>query len=139
MVTLLLALGALAHPIHTTSASLTAGGGGVPGRLVIRAFREDFPPGGDSSAVVRYLAQRLSFTAPGGRRLSTTLVRVTEASGVLSLDIAVANPGQWAGIVVQNQLMCERFSDQVNVLQIKQPTETRTLLFTPGSIPQAIR
>ena len=139
MVILLVALGALAHPIHTTSALLMVPAGGAPGRLVIRAFVEDFPPGRDSSGVVRYLAERLSFTAAGGRRLVTAVERVSEASGVVSVEIAILNPGEWAGTMVHNQLMCERFTDQVNVLQVKQPTGNRTLLFTPGSTPQALR
>ena len=139
MVALLVALGALAHPIHTTSASLIAGSSGTSARLVVRAFIEDFPPGNDSIAVVRYLAERLSFTTPGGRRLAATLERVSESSGVLSLTVSVSNPGDWAGIMVDNQLMCERFRDQVNVLQIKQASGTQTLLFTPGSRPQALK
>ena len=129
MVALLVALGVLAHPIHTTSASLVVGARGTSARLVVRAFVEDFPPGSDSSAVVRYLAERLSFTTPGGRRLPPAVERVTEASGVLTVTVSVPTPGEWAGVVVHNQLMCERFRDQVNVLQVKHAGGTQTLLF----------
>ncbi len=139
MVALLVALLAMAHPIHTTSASLVVGASGTSARLVLRAFVEDFPPGSDSSAVVRYLTERLTFTAPGGRRLLPSVERVSEASGVLSLTVSVPNPGDWAGVMVSNQLMCERFRDQVNVLQVKHPDGTRTLLFTPGTRPQPLR
>ena len=139
MLTLAVALGIVAHPIHTTSASLVLDLGGLPGRLVVRSFIEDFPPGRDSGAVVRYLAERLTLTAPGGRRLPMVVTRVAEAGGVLSVEISVLSPGAWKGTLVHNQLMCDRFKDQVNVVQIKQPGGTRTLLFTPGSEAQPIQ
>ena len=136
MLMVALALGLIAHPIHTTSASLVTDGG--RGRLVVRTFLEDFPPGRDSSAVVRYLADRLTFTAPGGRRLSLVVERIAEAAGVVSVEISVQSPGPWKGTMVHNQLMCDRFKDQVNVVQIKQAGGTRTLLFTPGGRAQVI-
>ncbi len=131
--------GLLAHPIHSTSGTLEAGPNGTSGRLVVRAFVDDFPPGRDSSAAVGYLAGRLTLTAPGGRRLPLVLVRVAEASGVVSLEITIPNPGPWQGVLIHNQLMCERFNDQINLIQVKQSGRTSTLLFSPGSPAQPIR
>ena len=75
----------------------------------------------------------------GGRRafaLGASLAPL--AQGVLSVEISVSSPGNWKGTLVHNQLMCDRFKDQVNVVQIKQPGGTRTLLFTPGGEAQPI-
>ncbi len=138
MLILALISGLVTHPIHTTSATLVPGPDRVSGRLVVRAFLEDFPPGRDSGAAVRYLADRLTLTAPGGRRLPMVLGRVTEASGVVSLEMTITNGGPWRGVLVHNQLMCERFPDQVNLMQVKQPGRTITLLFSPGSRAQPI-
>ena len=67
------------------------------------------------------------------------VTRVGEAGGVLSVEISVSSPGDWKGTLVHNQLLCDRFKDQVNVVQIKQPGGTRTLVFTPGAAAQPIR
>lgn len=135
---LLLAVALAAHPIHTTSATLDLAAATGEARLVIRAFVEDFPPGADSAGAARYLAARLVFRAPGGRTLPATLRRLAVAGGVLTLEVGVAAPDSWRGVTLSNQLLCERFADQVNVVQDRRGGRARTLLFTPGSPGQAL-
>ena len=127
------------HPIHTTSASLTLAGDGTPGRLIVRVFLEDFPPGRDSAATAKYLADRLTFTTGDRKRIPLVVRRIGESSGVLSVEIGVEHSGSWTGVSVSNQLLCERFPDQVNVIQVKVSAGSRTLLFGPGTPAQPVR
>lgn len=135
MIALVLALAF--HPIHTTSATMVTGP--AEAQIVVRAFVEDFPPGTDSAGAARYLAGRLTLMAADGHRLPLELVRLEVAGGVITLMAVVRHAGPWAGVRIGNQLLCERFDDQVNMLRIRQGSASQTLLFTPGGPTQAVR
>lgn len=132
-----LALALAFHPIHTTSATMVIGG--AEAHISIRAFVEDFPPGADSAGAARYLAARFTLTGPDGRRLPVSLGHLEAVGGVVTLALVVRHEGPWTGVRIGNQLLCERFEDQVNVVQVRGDKGTQTLLFTPGGSAQAVR
>lgn len=133
MLSIVLSLAIGAHPIHTTSAVLVLTPNEPSARLTLRLFADDFPPGRDPTAMARYLTGRVTFTEPNGQILPLSLDTIDEADGVVTLQVAVSSPRGWRGVTVQNQVLCERFRDQVNVVQIRIGGRSTMLLFTPGT------
>lgn len=131
MSALLLALLLLRHPIHSSSAVLTVEPGSGTASVTLRVFADDFPPGSDSAAAVRYLASRFLILDRQGRQLPLTVDQVRQDGVVLLLMLSVPAPGDLAGGRIWHGVLAEKYADQVNLVQVHRGSASGTLLFSP--------
>lgn len=131
----------VAHPIHTTLTVVTFDAKSRQLVLSIRAFADDFSAAvaraagraapRDSSVVAteveRYVRERV--TLAGAELVACGIERRGE-SYVLCFRAAVEDP---ASATMQNTLLTELHSDQVNVVQVLDRNARRTHVFTATS------
>jgi len=127
---LVVALAAARHPIHVSSAVITARPGATEAVIILRAFADDFPPGTHRAAIARYLAARFTITDRSGRRIALRVdsARMEGPSVVTALTAAI--PAGLAGARVWHGVLAERFSDQVNIVRAHYAGRVASLLFT---------
>ena len=140
---LLLTLAASApapHPIHSSSALLTIAPDGRHATLSIRVFAEDFPPGIRADQIVPYLAERFRISSPSSRAISRRLERTEVTGPVQVVELSLEAPGGLEGATLWHGVLMERFSDQVNLVQVRRGTGGRItmLLFSPGDGPKPL-
>lgn len=125
-------LGLAAHPIHASSALLELHSGAGAARITLRAYADDFPPGNDPTAARTYLATHFRVWSAGGELLplSTPTVSVEGPMVVLQFEVEAADGLR--GMLIWHGVLFERFSDQVNLIQIRSDGRVSILLFTPG-------
>ncbi|MGQ0702443.1 MAG: DUF6702 family protein [Gemmatimonadales bacterium] len=136
---LLLLASAGLHPIHSSVATVSLQPGESHATVTIRAFADDFPPGVDSAAITRYLAQRFLLLDRAGRPLPLVLHRVDLDGGTILLSLrAVVSGDLRAGARVWHGVLAERYPDQVNLVQVRVGPRTATLIFTAGDGPKPL-
>lgn len=137
--------GITAHPIHTTMTAVTMERGAL--QLMVRAFADDL-----SASVATFVGQRppadWSVTEANVRRYLDARLRVADSKGrLLPLEtcgvrrerelywLCVRVPGATSvnSVRLENQLLTERHTDQVNIVQVGIEGSRRTLLFTKKS------
>ena len=128
---LLLALalsGARAHPIHSSSASLTLNesAGGVV--IVVRVFADDFPAGEPAA----YLRERFRLIERDGRPIPLRLVERRREGAVLILKLRGELAGALSGARIWHGVLAERFPDQVDLVQAHYGRRSVSLLFSAG-------
>lgn len=141
---LLLGLALAAHPLHTTHTEvLQEPGGGVT--ITVRAFTDDLHAAvhatqGDTgdSALARYARQSLRITSGAGRLVPLEWRRARLDGTVTYLVFTAALPAGLRGARIEQGMLMERFPDQVNVVQVRTPRRTTSLLFLPGQGPKAV-
>jgi hypothetical protein len=140
---LMLGSGHPIHPMHTSATELRESGGGTVS-IRIRVFADDLRNalGSDrqpaDSTVFRYVSKRFSLTGPTGQPFSLQWIAVERAGAVLLLQLRARLPGGLAGARLTNDLLCERFTDQVNIVRASYGGRTTTLLFIPGDGAKAL-
>jgi len=131
---------AIAHPMHTSVTELTVAESGHTVAVAIRVFADDFAAevsGGDSAASA-YVRERLVLTDRRGHRLALRWEGRESRGDALVLRLSAVAPSGLAGGQAQKTILCNRFDDQVNMLRVISGPRVATLLFTPGSGPQAL-
>ncbi len=140
----LLGLVLAVHPLHSTHTELREErGGGIT--LTVRAFTDDLHAAvraaegstGDS-ALARYVRRSLRLTGAGGQAVSLEWRAARADGNVTYLSLTGLLPGGLRGARVQQVMLMERFSDQVNVVQVRTPGGATSLLFLPGQGPKAL-
>jgi hypothetical protein len=131
------------HPLHTTMTRVTLEGSPAKLRFEIRTFAEDYlaaASGGGrllkveaaaDSQSLAYVRSRFVVTA-GGRSLPLKSCGTRSSAGVIWLCVETDAPRDFGGIQLRNQLLCDRFSDQVNIVQMAIREPSRTTLFIKG-------
>lgn len=124
------------HPIHSTTLILRETGTEVVGEL--RAFVEDFPPGSrDEAAIAHYLQSRLGITTGERTPIQWQYRSHRLDGGVLVVDLRLAT-NTVHGAILTNQLMEEKFADQVNVVAVERQGRRNTVVFLPHQGPQTL-
>jgi hypothetical protein len=130
-----------AHPLHTTLAQLTYDPATGEMRASIRAFANDFAAavvkrkGGAAAAVgdpeiSAYLAAAFQLTDPSGRAIPWTWCGARREGDVVFLCVRAAHVPPAARI--SDQLLCELFDDQVNIVQAVSGARKTSNLYTKG-------
>lgn len=144
-----LPVAAHAHPLHTTMTRVTLE---APRqrtlRLMIRTFAEDYlaAAGGrvplasadiGGPASYAYL-RRMVRLEDDGRPLPLRSCGARITADVAWLCVEADVPGDARRVTLHNQLLCERYSDQVNIVQLAISSPERSMLFVKGDLPKRI-
>lgn len=140
-----LVLALAVHPLHSTHTELREErGGGVT--LTVRAFTDDLQAavraaegGTGDSALARYVRRSLRLTSAAGQPVPLEWRGARADGNVTYLSLTTLLPGGLRGVRVQQVMLMERFSDQVNVVQVRTGGGATSLLFLPGQGPKALR
>ena len=138
---LLLALGLAppAHPLHSSSASLTEAGSGRM-TLSVRIFSDDLAavaPGGDS-AIAAYVRQHVRLITRDGRPVLLDVTTIYIDGALTQVTARVEAPGGLAGLRVQQAVLWERYHDQVNLLRASIGGRSTTMVFSNGDPPREV-
>ena len=118
------------HPIHSSSATITAEPDGRRATIEIRAFADDFPPGADSALAAAYLGRRFALGRPAATKAAPLLRRIELEGPVVVMRLTIETPRGLSGSSVWHGVLAERFTDQVNIVQARYEGRSVTLLFT---------
>ena len=141
---LALLLTGAAHPLHYTQTTLLAGDGGRVA-ISIESETEDLETAlanagsvtGDSG-LARYVRASVTLTDGAGQPVALVW-EGTEVEGTMTRILLHAEvPGALAATRLRQAMHTELFSDQVNVVLVRDGPRRLRLLFTPGSGPRRL-
>jgi hypothetical protein len=121
------------HPTHTSSAELTCAGDSV--HVTIRMFAEDAPEGGLVRVQVR---DRFRLADRRGVAIELAWMGAEPAGDLLLVRIGGRTPIGLSGATIVNQILTDRFTDQVNLVRAACAGRAATLIFTRGDGPKAL-
>lgn len=140
-----------AHPIHSTLTVVThAPDGSV--KAMIRVFADDWSDAvgqkhdgyvvsldtGFAVKTAAYLERRFVLSGKDGRRIRLAWCGVKQTGEVLWLCVGARSVGTLRGATVSNAILLERFSDQVNIVQVSYDGRRQSLLFTRAEAPKRL-
>jgi len=129
-----------AHPLHSSSASLTdQEAGGV--RITVRIFSDDLAavaPGGDSARVA-YVRQHVSFTGRNRQVIPLDVVSIAQDGDLTQVTFRGTAREGLIGAHVQLAMLWERYHDQVNLLRAVIDGHTTTMVFSNGDPPKELK
>jgi hypothetical protein len=126
-------LSAAGHPTHTSSAELTCGGDSV--HVTIRLFADDASEGG---SIRPHVMDRFRLVDRRGAAVELQWLGAEPAGDVLIVRVGGRAPIGLSGATVVNQILTDRFTDQVNVVRTACAGRPATLIFTRGDGPKAL-
>jgi hypothetical protein len=139
-----------AHPLHTTLTEITVDPSKHTVRAVIRVFADDIgaalvkrsgskgaPVAASDADATAYVLSELSI---GDQSLRPVALRScgVKRSGDLLWICLETGPVDPKVVRVRNTVLCELFSDQVNIVQVSGAGVARSILFTRGDGPKAL-
>ena len=133
-----------AHPLHTSLTRIAVAGDGSVS-VGIRVFADDFSTAvarstrTDASpdhrvpdnAAANYLSRALVIVV-GGQRIALQLVRQRRDGDVTWVELRGTCRGELSNATILNQVLMDLHRDQVNIVQLAQGNDSRTLLFSAG-------
>jgi predicted PhzF superfamily epimerase YddE/YHI9 len=137
----------VAHPLHTTMAEVTVDRAHNTVRVVVRVFADDFGTAMNAAKVTgswdaraaAYLSAALTVTNEKRERLPMRDCGTRRQGDLLWLCAeASVSPAQMQRLSLRDQMLCELFADQVNVVRITDGSATRSMLFTRGDAAKSI-
>jgi uncharacterized protein DUF6702 len=140
----LIAPATVGHPIHTAVTQIRYHAETSEAEIEIRVFADDLAhAAGDSaaasvSAARRYLSGKFAMTSGRGDELPLNWVGIDRSGDVVIFRLRAMVPGGLGGGSVVSTILCERFSDQVNVVRVSIGPHTSTFLFTRGEKPKPL-
>jgi hypothetical protein len=145
MVLLLGMPGRGAHPIHTTFTEIVQVDGDRIS-VTVRGFADDLtavsraaiPLGAPDSAIVTYLRKTVRLSDARNQPVALGLTSIRRAGDVVWFAFQSSRGITIDGLTLANSTLTERYGDQVNVVQVKTRSGTRTLLYTPGKGAQRL-
>ena len=137
-VELLLALATARHPIHASSAVITAPPGAAAAEIVLRAYADDFPPGTQPAQITRYVADRFRITDRAGRRIALRVAGVRLEGPTVVTVLTADIPTGLAGARIWHGVLAERFPDQVNIVRAHYGGRVASLLFTASDSAKSL-
>ncbi len=131
--------GVAAHPLHTTMAEVTIDRPRGTVRVVVRVFADDFGTALDAAGkagswddrAARYLGRAVSIVDDARRPLAMRNCG-TRRQGDLLWLCAETSVAPSHTLSLRDQMLCELFTDQINVVRVTDGAHTRSLLFTRG-------
>lgn len=133
----------LLHPLHTTHTTVVVERDGRF-TLEIRAFTDDLHAaatrhggGATDSTLARYVRDRVRLI-DGGRVLPLTWDGMAPDGDVTRLRLHGQFTGRWATLQFSQLMQTDLFTDQVNVVQVRQADRRQSLLFVPGDSPRPL-
>lgn len=138
------------HPLHTTLAQLTYDERTHQLEGSIRVFAGDFAtavakrsgaaaPDDDrvpDAAAFAYVARTFALLDPTGRIVPLAWCGSRRAGDVLWLCVRATSVSQPASLRLSDQMLCELFDDQVNIVQSTLQGQRSSMLFTKGDGPK---
>jgi hypothetical protein len=135
-----------AHPLHTTLVQLTYDERSHVLQGSIRVFAEDFAaavakragakaPDDDrviDAAAFQYVTNTLRFLDAGGRALPLAWCGSRRAGDVLWLCVSATSAAPPSALRISDQMLCELFDDQINIVQTVDGDKRASMLFTKG-------
>ena len=128
-----LLLAAARHPTHTSSAELTCAGDSV--HVTIRVFADDAAAAGPIRDEVR---DRFHIVDRHGETIGLTWMGAEPVGDVLRIRLGGRAPSGLSRATVANQILAQRFADQVNVVRATCHRRATTLVFTRGDGAKAL-
>lgn len=126
------------HPLHTSHTTITVESSGRF-TVAIRVFTDDLHfattrHGGafHDSTVAAYVRSTVLLTASDGRNVPLSWDGTTPDGDVTRIALHGVLPGGAANAMIRQTMQTEMYSDQVNVVQIREGDRRLSLLFTPG-------
>ncbi len=129
-----------AHPLHSSSASLTDLGAGVV-RIAVRIFSDDLAavaPGGDS-AIAAYVRHHVSITGRDLQVIPLEVVTIVQDGDLTQVTFRGTVRGGLVGAHVQLAMLWERYHDQVNLLRAMIDEHATTMVFSNGDPPKELK
>ncbi|MEP7066444.1 MAG: DUF6702 family protein [Gemmatimonadota bacterium] len=135
-----------AHPLHTTLAQLTYDEHTRTLESSIRVFAGDFASAvakrkglaaptddrvSDANAM-EYVRNTFRFTDASGHAVPAAWCGSRRAGDVLWLCLRVSNSAPPTALHLADQMLCELFDDQINIVQSTAGTRHSSMLFTKG-------
>ena len=135
-----------AHPLHTTLVQLTYDERTHVLEGSIRVFAEDFAaavakragaksPDDDrvtDAAAFQYVTNTLRIVDAGGRAAPLTWCGSRRAGDVLWLCVRASSASPLSALKLSDQMLCELFDDQINIVQTVSGAKRASMLFTKG-------
>jgi hypothetical protein len=128
-----MSLSAARHPTHTSSAELECAGETL--RVTLRIFADDASATGSIRAHVK---DRFHIVDRHGHTIALTWRGAEPAGDVVRVRLEGRAPSGLSGATVADQILTDRFADQVNVVRASCGRRTATLVFTRGDGPKAL-
>ena len=135
-----------AHPMHTAVAEVVQEDARGLATVRIRVFADDLesalrlPADAASadSAMARYLRGTFAIADRSGRPVRLAWAGAERTGDVILLQLRGEVPGGLPGVRVTSLVLCERYSDQVNIVRASYAGRTMTLLFTRGEAAKSL-
>jgi uncharacterized protein DUF6702 len=137
---------ASAHPLHTTYVRLTYDEQSRTMESSIRVFASDLAaavakrkgapaPGDDrvsDADAMTYVSGTFLASGRDGRALPLAWCGSRRAGDVLWLCVRVTNAASPTAMTISDQMLCELFDDQINIVQATAGAKHASMLFTKG-------
>jgi hypothetical protein len=135
-----------AHPLHTTLVQLTYDERGHVLEASIRVFAGDFAaavakrkgaatPDDDrvsDAEALAYVSNTLNITDVAGRVVPLAWCGSRRAGDVLWLCVRASNVAPPNALKLSDQMLCDLFDDQINIVQSAAGAKRTSILFTKG-------
>ena len=135
-----------AHPLHTSLAQLTYDARTGALEASIRVFAGDFaaaeskrrgaaPPADDrlsDPAAFAYVTATFTVSDAAGRAVPLVWCGSRRAADVVWLCVRAEHPPAAEALRLSDQMLCELFDDQVNIVQTAAGPQHASILFTKG-------
>lgn len=149
----LAARAASAHPLHTTLTEISVDAARHTVRAVIRVFGDDIGAAlshrtgrrpiarvvADDSQAAAYVFSQFSFVDHASHVMPPRSCGVKRSGDLLWVCLEADLSGDPRGVSVRDAVLCEVFSDQVNIVQVAGGREATSILFTRGDGPKRLR
>jgi len=130
-----------AHPLHTTLTEITVDSERHGVRATVRLFADDLaaalakhpslPGAGLKDRASAYVVGTLSLSS-AGRPIALRSCGARQSGDLLWVCLESTVPGGLVQLRARNPLLLEAFNDQVNIVQIGDGTNRRSILFLKG-------
>ncbi|MEP6494098.1 MAG: DUF6702 family protein [bacterium] len=136
-----------AHPLHTTLTEVTVDQSRHTVRAVVRVFIDDLSTGvvrqhrgaaanptGDAldTQATAYVQAAFAVVDAGGKPAELHTCGVRKNSELLWVCVEATVAGDLRAVAVRNTVLCDVFTDQVNIVQVGDGKGSRSVLFTRG-------
>ncbi|MEO8227071.1 MAG: hypothetical protein ABI637_06540 [Gemmatimonadota bacterium] len=126
------------HPMHTSSAEL------VLDRqlavITVRIFADDFKTlGGADAERAAHACAGISIRSRESGTVPLRVSAIRRVADVVELTLTGPLPAGLTGAELRNEILFDRYHDEVNIVRIHDGQHTSMLLFTPGSGARRIR
>ena len=125
------------HPIHAARVELDVTPSGTI-NATVHVYRDDLPAGADIANVEAALDRGIVLSDAHGVRVSLRVITVVSEGDRMRIALGGTARGGVAHGTIAVPLLQDRFSDQVNVVQVTLPRGHAQLVFLRGDRPQVL-